>query len=343
MKHVILTLTYACQLRCKMCGQVNLPEGKELAGGELDANLAISRLEEIPTLKTCYLFGGEPLLHSRFFDIVEYLRSRGVWTGFSTNGLLLGKYHERIVDADIDMLSVSIDSHYPEIHDEIRGLPGLFEKACGHLRQLLDYRAHKGAAKPSVKVHFTILPGNIGEMREYYETFTTRFPELDMIKFHFPRFVTPTMAEEYSRVLRQEFGSEPTSHLGNFLNIESFTDENCEQLHENLQYLLGQPKASVTGPADVEGIRHYFKSPDLPPKGARCACFKSMTVQPDGSVVNCADYPDLVYGNIHSNSLLDIWEGEIASKWRAYLEQYGNPGVLARCSRLYPGINSKAK
>ncbi|MDD3313321.1 hypothetical protein [Pseudodesulfovibrio sp.] len=71
MKHVILTLTYACQLRCRMCGQVNLPEGKELVGGELDADLVIKRLEEVPSLKTCYLFGGEPLLHSRFFDIVE--------------------------------------------------------------------------------------------------------------------------------------------------------------------------------------------------------------------------------------------------------------------------------
>ncbi|MDD3313320.1 radical SAM protein [Pseudodesulfovibrio sp.] len=268
------------------------------------------------------------------------MRKRGVWTGFSTNGLLLGKYHERILDADIDMLSVSIDSHYPEVHDNIRGLPGLYEKTCAHL---LDSRTRKGLSRPSVKVHFTILPGNIDEMRGYYETFASRFPELDMIKFHFPRFATPAMAEEYARVLRTEFGVEPTSHLGNFLNIDSFSDEDCARLHRNLQYLLEQPKASVTGPADLEGILHYFKSPDLPPKGDRCACFKSMTVQPDGSVVNCADYPDLVYGNIQSQSLLEIWEGEIASRWRAYLERHGNPGVLARCSRLYPGINSKAE
>ena len=27
LKHLIITLTYQCQLSCKMCGQVNTPEG----------------------------------------------------------------------------------------------------------------------------------------------------------------------------------------------------------------------------------------------------------------------------------------------------------------------------
>lgn len=343
LKHVILTLTYACQLRCKMCGQVNLPEGEKLASGMLDTELVLKRLEELPTLKTCYLFGGEPLLHKDFFQIVDYLVKRKVWCGFSTNGLLLGENAERIVDSGVDMLSISLDSHRAEVHDEIRGRQGLFETACENLRTMLDYRTARGSSLPSTKVHFTILPDNIGDMKDYYEYFVARFPEVDTIKFHFPRFVTEETSDTYSSEMKKLFGICPTSHHGSFAKVDELTAMDCDRLHGIIADLLQRPKASITGPESLDGIREYFLEPGKPPEGGRCACFKSVTVQPDGTVVNCADYPDLVYGDIATSSLTDIWKSEVVLRWQEYLEKHGNPGALARCSRLYPNVNSRAK
>ena len=341
LKHLILTLTYACQLRCKMCGQVNLPAGKGLAPGNLDINLTLQRLKSLSTLKTCYLFGGEPLLHPDFFKLVEYLKSRNVSVGFSTNGLLLGKYAQQIIDSGVDMLSVSVDSHHPEVHDEIRGMPGLFSRVTENLRHFFSLRSKSSKALPSVKVHFTILQHNIDDMIGYYDYFAENFHGLDMIKFHFPRFVTPDMSERYVAALERRFSVCPTSHLGNFSENSPFSDVDCQRLYDVLAVLMKRSKTSVTGPVELDAIRQYFLDPCTPPKGGRCACFKSMTVQPDGTAVNCADYPDIVYGSIQDSTLLELWNGDTAMRWRDYLDKNGNPGALARCSRLYPGINSK--
>lgn len=61
---------------------------------------------------------------------MDYLRNRGIKPGFSTNGLLLEKHAQRIVESNVEMLSVSLDSHHATVHDEIRGHQGLFDKAC---------------------------------------------------------------------------------------------------------------------------------------------------------------------------------------------------------------------
>ena len=232
LKHITLILTYACQLRCKMCGQVNLPEESPMkTPREMDAGLAIQRLDELSSLKTCYLFGGEPLLYKNLFMIVDYLTSRSILSEFSTNGLLLSKNAQRIVDKNVGVLSISLDSHRSEVHDEIRGLPGLFEQACVGIQTLLKIRSESRRKHPLVKIHFTLLPENMNEMLDYYDYFTNRFPELNKIKFHFPRFVTRTMAQEYSTVLKREFGIEPTSHLGNFFNDSVCGQMDCDHIH----------------------------------------------------------------------------------------------------------------
>lgn len=184
---------------------------------------------------------------------------------------------------------------------------------------MLALREAQQSEWPKVKVHFTITPYNTDDIPGYYAYFKKRFPSLDMIKFHFPRFVTPAMSDEYIRVMRDEFGTDATSHLGNFSDAEAYATIDCDQIYESVTDILSRPKSSVTGPVTREGIEQYFRQPGTPPPGSRCACFKSLTVQPDGSVVNCADFPDLVYGNINDASLDEIWTGDTATRWRAYL------------------------
>ena len=60
-----------------------------------------------------------------------------------------------------------------------------------------------------------------------------------------------------------------------------------------------------------------------------------MAIQPNGDVVNCGDYPDLKFGNIREEKITDLWNSMRAKKWRKFLEENGNPGVLSKCSRLF--------
>ena len=63
LRHLILILTYTCQLKCKMCGQVS--EVSEASNSNTQKNqlsfeLIRQRLNELRGLRSVYLFGGEP-------------------------------------------------------------------------------------------------------------------------------------------------------------------------------------------------------------------------------------------------------------------------------------------
>ena len=126
LKHLIITLTYQCQLSCKMCGQVNTPEGAPNSQDDwTKVNLEVleKRINEIEyPLKTAYLFGGEPLVYKEIFKLSNFLNKKNIQFSYSTNGLLLKKYVNHILDDPPHMISVSLDGYTPDLHDEIRGL-----------------------------------------------------------------------------------------------------------------------------------------------------------------------------------------------------------------------------
>jgi len=347
LNNLILILTYTCQLRCKMCGQVDAPEDAPNANTireQLDLDIIEKRIKEFPYLRTVYLFGGEPLVYRQIIPLLEFLKKQNIGTSFSTNGILLKKFAKDIIRSGVEMISVSLDSHTPRLHDEIRGMSGSLEKALEALDFFLEKRKEMKTKSLKVKIHFTIIPDNYDTMLDYYDYYIDRYPDIDVIKFAFPRFATQEMGKEYERVMHNEFHVQGLSWQGNF-SVEDYTKSygsiDVNSLYYQISTLLKRPKTSVAGPVQLEEIREYFNEPGKQPQGRHCACFRSVAIQPNGDVVQCADYPDYVMGNIHDQSLQEIWMGEKSQAWKVYLKTNGNPGVLVKCSRLYPGVGSK--
>ena len=171
-----------------------------------------------------------------------------------------------------------------------------------------------------------------------------RFPHVDLIKFHFPRIATPQMGEAYVKIMKNEFSSPGRSWQGNFSDDEylsAYENIDADLIYMQIRELLNRPRTAVLGPIEKDRIALYFQHPEITPAGA-CACFSSLAVQPNGDAVCCGDYPDYVLGNIKHEKMVDIWRGEKATKWRQYLKENGNFGVLSKCSRLYKTIPSKA-
>jgi len=331
-----------------MCGQVAGPDNAPNSSGGVSGQLPFESIkqciDELENLKSVYLFGGEPLLYREIIPLLNYLQKKKLQVSFSTNGLLLKKHTPAIIDSQVGMVSISIDSHDDKVHDDIRGKEGLFRTSLLALDHLFDERRKRGSKKPEVKVHLTITPNNYRSLTDYYDFFAGRFPEIDLIKFHFPRFATRTMGEEYMRIMQEEFGVEASSWQGNFSDDEynqGYADIDTVLIYEQISELLERPKTSVTGPVEKEEIRQFFQEPHVMPKNRTCTCFKSCGIQPNGDVVTCADYPDYVLGNIREKSITEIWNGERSIRWKNYLSTHGNPGVLVKCSRLYPAVSKK--
>ena len=158
-----MTITFAqiepttrCNFTCGFC------VGRSMAQRDLDWTMFDDFLIAHPDLNHIELQGeGEPLLHPRFFDMVEAAKARGIRVSIITNGSLLTPERiERLLDAKIGSIHVSIESADPEKFQEIRG--GLFAKVRDGLARLVALRDERGLKEPLVGLAVTVLNSTIG-------------------------------------------------------------------------------------------------------------------------------------------------------------------------------------
>lgn len=113
-------LTYACNLACIHC----LSSSGRRDPRELSTAEAMGVIDEMAALKVFYvnIGGGEPLIRSDFFDIVDYAVEQGVGVKFSTNGTRLDKSRaEKLAGSDYVDIQISLDGADAATNDVIRG------------------------------------------------------------------------------------------------------------------------------------------------------------------------------------------------------------------------------
>jgi len=114
------SLTDRCNLRCHYC----MPLDTQFMDKSeyLDLNLAIEVLSELNELglEELRLTGGEPLLRKGFDDFLESLSSFNFKKiGLTTNGILLDKFFDQLLEANVKHLNISLDSLNPMTFQEI--------------------------------------------------------------------------------------------------------------------------------------------------------------------------------------------------------------------------------
>lgn len=119
--------TQACNINCIHCyrdaGQKYTDELSTAEGKKL--------LEEIARagFKIMVFSGGEPLLRTDIFELIEYAASLGLRPVCGTNGTLITeKMAQRLKDAGLMRAGISIDSLKASQHDFFRGSEGAFNK-----------------------------------------------------------------------------------------------------------------------------------------------------------------------------------------------------------------------
>lgn len=81
------------------------------------------------------IVGGEPLMRPDLADIVASVDKTRATTVLFTNGWLLEQKAEGLRRAGLDSVYVSLDSADAAEHDELRGVPGLMERAIAGVRK----------------------------------------------------------------------------------------------------------------------------------------------------------------------------------------------------------------
>src|SRR6266481_115676 len=112
-----------CNCRCVMCDIWKTTDAREITPADLDRHAA-----DIESLGVRWVVfsGGEPLMHSDLFRLCARLRSLNIRLSVLSTGLLLEKNAPPIID-HVDEVIVSLDGPQA-IHDDIRRVPGAFER-----------------------------------------------------------------------------------------------------------------------------------------------------------------------------------------------------------------------
>lgn len=125
--YVVWEITLACDLKCAHCGsRAGLRRPNELSTAE-----CVEIIESLARLGTreVTIIGGEAYLRSDWLELIRAIRNQGMRCTMQTGGRNL---HEArlaaAAEAGLNGIGVSVDG-LAALHDELRGVPGSFDKA----------------------------------------------------------------------------------------------------------------------------------------------------------------------------------------------------------------------
>ncbi len=134
----LIRLTMACNERCPFCN-VPMEDYERLTPSEDEIDAQLQLFIETGE-RTLTISGGEPtLLRKRLLSLIRKARLGGIsFVELQSNAILIDEgYARSLRDAGLTSAFISLLSETPELHDELAGLKGAFERCVNGIQALL--------------------------------------------------------------------------------------------------------------------------------------------------------------------------------------------------------------
>ncbi|MFC1742768.1 radical SAM protein [Candidatus Riflebacteria bacterium] len=233
--HIVIEVNQKCNIKCHACYKNKFGYTKPLEDIKEEIDIAISKRN----LSVITLAGGEPTLHPELPEVIKYVKSRGIYCQFLSNGLsLTDELLQTYKKAGLNKVYIHIDSlqtrpDMPTITDE-KSLHPLREKIGAMVRRnglncALAFTLYKkNFHEIQDVVDFVIKSPNYERMlitcctdfTEIADKFNS-FPEANEDK---PGMLKPQMVvsiKEIIRVLRNSLGMNPYAYVGSSHNVRT--------------------------------------------------------------------------------------------------------------------------
>jgi len=337
---ISLLLTYRCNLHCQMCGQwgehgslKSLPSA--ITKRYLELPLIERLIEEVRSFHpTITLFGGEPLLHPQWEEVVKRIKGAGLRCNMISNGILLKKKAEEAVRLGLDEIIFSLDGP-AVVHDRIRGGKGVFRRALEGFQHLQRVKKRYGEKRPRVNVNTVIWEENQGILQEIVEQ-AGRFGA-QTITFHHLIFADQKAFDETERVTQAALAFGSPDWAGFILDELPRIDP---------ERIIAQKRLIERGKTAVpaffypnlsdEEIRSYYSSFSFLPSSYKRRCLSPWMVAyvlPNGTIKPCLSL-GYAMGDLHEASFKEIWNGERAVQFRRFMKERGYFPVCPRCTEF---------
>ncbi len=273
----------ACNLNCSHCW-IN-PEFQEHATTSslhLSSALVKTAVEQGKPLglRSVKLTGGEPLINPAFRDIVEFISSEGLGIVVETNGTLVTSEIALLLASTPKptFVSVSVDGSDAGTHDGLRRVEGSFARAVQGIKYLV-------AAGIRPQLICTLHRNNAAQIRGVVEL----AKELGCGSVKFNHVQPAGRGKEFSELA---------------LSVAEIIELN-RMIEDEIVPVAGIPVLPDIPFAFQKPARFLRSSP------GRCNIHNIIGLLANGDLALCGigtSVDDLLYGNVRTNSLEDIWK-----------------------------------
>jgi MoaA/NifB/PqqE/SkfB family radical SAM enzyme len=276
----MMELTYRCDLDCFFCFN-----DLDLKGRPLSTEQYLQVVRDLAAMQVMNLIltGGEPLAHPDFFTIGRTARELGFVVRVKSNGYALrGALAQRLKqEVDPFVIEISLHGGCAATHDRQTRVPGSFERLMENLPEL-------GRLGLRLKLNAVLTRWNEDEVEDMFEL-------ADALSL--PLAINPTVSPK-------DDGDQSPLDIAPSLAGRAHL---FRLLTERSEQAASRDHASVRG----EGNRQDDIGV-LAAVGKNCgAGVSGVTIDPYGNVLPCVQWRRPL-GNLHSQSIRDIWFGSTA-------------------------------
>src|SRR3982751_4026334 len=160
-----LETTNRCNLLCTTCPRTfEALEPPADMGWELFTHI----VDQFPQTPRVVLHGcGEPMTVPALPRMIRYLKDRGTYVLFNTNGTLLSRRKGRaLIDSGLDELRISLDAAEPKAFKAVRGRD-MFARITRRVREFRAMQRALGVEMPRVSLWLTGLKETVGQLSDF--------------------------------------------------------------------------------------------------------------------------------------------------------------------------------
>ncbi len=288
-----LAVTYRCNNDCAHCYNA-----RERNFPELNTQQWKKILDDLWALGVPHIVftGGEATLRNDLPELIAHAESNGQITGLNTNARRLAdeKYLQKLVDAGLDHVQVTVESCDEQIHDEMMQARGAFKQTIHGLKNVLATRLY-------VMTNTTMLRTNVHKIPD----------TLDFLA----DLGVPTV------------GLNALIYSGNGLTVGTGLRENeLQPILDMATRKTGERNQKLIWYTPTQYCEFDPTASNLGVKGCTAALY-SMCIESNGNVLPCQSYYTPV-GNILTDSWDSIWNHKLSTQLR---ERQGLPEKCSGC------------
>lgn len=178
---LVWEITNKCNLNCYHCCNNSNPFVDTKDEVPVEIIKEVVKQFKANRIVQAYFSGGEPFCRNDIFEILSLIDTDYTEVSVASNGTLLANegYVEKLRKTNIRAISISLDSHIPNIHDRIRNQEGAFEKTIIGIKKCVE-------AGIVVRLSSMVLPSNFDSMEEQLRFFISLGVENITLRTIFP-------------------------------------------------------------------------------------------------------------------------------------------------------------